>query len=264
MTALEILSEFPGRDGLVAFRDWWQDVQNRGRPKEADAASPFRRKFRKAHATKLFLPVGFPNPAVYDAYLAPEVDSNPEPFQWGVPDLDGLRRFLTATIGWSQERTDEVLVPVIRDMNRRELEGTQSNITRFFSGSVGAGAREAFAPRQRTERASKRMADAVSRLKAKRAGGDGGGGGAESSADVSAVSSAGAGAAGSRKGRKRKAREPVDDDEEEEEGDDYQVENEEQEGLGDEDDDYDGSGESRRKARRGRTGRGGKAKKAKA
>lgn len=264
VTALEILSEFPGRDGLVAFRDWWQDVQNRGRPKEADAASPFRRKFRKAHATKLFLPVGFPNPAVYDAYLAPEVDSNPEPFQWGVPDLDGLRRFLTATIGWSQERTDEVLVPVIRDMNRRELEGTQSNITRFFSGSVGAGAREAFAPRQRTERASKRMADAVSRLKAKRAGGDGGGGGAESSADVSAVSSAGAGAAGSRKGRKRKAREPVDDDEEEEEGDDYQVENEEQEGLGDEDDDYDGSGESRRKARRGRTGRGGKAKKAKA
>ena len=49
-----------------------------------------------------------------------------------------------ATIGWDQQRTDEVLVPVIRDMNRREQEGTQSNITNFFNGTQGAGA---FAPR---------------------------------------------------------------------------------------------------------------------
>jgi len=175
VTALEILSEFPGKDGLAEFKDWWQDVQNHGRPKEADADSPFRRKFRKAHATKLFLPLGFPNPAVYDAYLQPEVDSNTEPFQWGVPDLEGLRQFLMSTIGWSQERTDEVLVPVIRDMNKRDVEGTQSNITRFFSGSVGVGAREAFAPRQRGAGGSRRMADAVSRLRAKTGGGNGGG-----------------------------------------------------------------------------------------
>jgi DNA excision repair protein ERCC-5 len=176
VTAVEILSEFPGKDGLAAFKDWWQDVQNRGRPKEADADSPFRRKFRKAHATKLFLPVGFPSPAVFDAYLHPEVDSDPEPFQWGVPDLEGLRQFLMTTIGWSQERTDEVLVPVIKDMNRREVEGTQSNITRYFQGSVGVGAKEAFAPRQRGGKGSKRMADAVSRLRAKTGEGAGAGG----------------------------------------------------------------------------------------
>jgi DNA excision repair protein ERCC-5 len=176
VTALEILSEFPGKDGLAEFRDWWLDVQQRGRPKEADAGSAFRRKFRKAHATKLFLPLGFPNPAVWDAYLQPEVDDSPEPFQWGVPDLDGLRQFLMTTIGWSQERTDEVLVPVIRDMNKRDVEGTQSNITRFFSGAVGVGAKEAFAPRQRGAGGSKRMADAVSRLRAKTTGGGGGGG----------------------------------------------------------------------------------------
>ncbi|KAJ9130870.1 DNA repair protein rad13 [Pleurostoma richardsiae] len=166
VTALEILSEFPGQKGLEAFRDWWQDVQVHNRPKEADADSPFRRKFRKSHAKKLFLPPGFPNPAVYEAYLKPEVDESPEPFQWGVPDLEGLRRFLMATIGWSQERTDEVLVPVIKDMNRRDVEGTQSNITRFFQGSVGVGAKEAFAPRQRVK-GSRRMAEAVSRLRAK-------------------------------------------------------------------------------------------------
>ena len=165
VTAVEILSEFPSQAGLVHFRDWWKDVQSQTRPKEADLVSPFRKKFRRSQETKLFLPTGFPNPAVYAAYLHPEVDSDSQPFQWGVPDVEGLRQFLMATIGWSKERTDEVLVPVIRDMNKRDAEGTQSNITRFFSGGVGVGAKEAFAPRQKAQ-GSKRMAVAVDRLKA--------------------------------------------------------------------------------------------------
>jgi DNA excision repair protein ERCC-5 len=178
VTAVEIISEFSSPDtGLGDFREWWEDVQQRARPKEADASSPWRKKFRRAQATKLFLPPGFPSPAVSEAYLKPEVDSDPQPFQWGVPDLDALRQFLMATIGWSQERTDEVLVPVIKDMNRRETEGTQSNITRYFSGGVGVGARgqqgngegEGFAPRVR-EKESSRMKAAVGRLRAKTGG----------------------------------------------------------------------------------------------
>lgn len=165
VTAVEILSEFPGRDGLKEFHDWWQEVQVHNRPKEVDKASGFRKKFRKSQGTKLFLPPGFPSPAVFDAYLHPEVDHSAEQFQWGSPDVEGLRQFLMATIGWSQERTDEVLVPVIRDMNRREAEGTQSNITRYFEGGVGVGVKEAFAPRQKVQ-SSKRMAQAVNKLRA--------------------------------------------------------------------------------------------------
>ncbi|KAK3300872.1 uncharacterized protein B0H64DRAFT_421849 [Chaetomium fimeti] len=242
VTALEILSEFPGADGLSEFRDWWQDIQNRGRPKEADAASPFRRKFRKAHATKLFLPPGFPNPAVADAYLQPEVDSNTEPFQWGVPDLDGLRHFLMTTIGWGQERTDEVLVPVIRDMNKRDVEGTQSNITRFFSGSVGAGAMEAFAPRQRGAGGSKRMADAVSRLRARTGVGGGSGLG-----DV--VEMPVAPPPGPKGRRKRKARAPVAVDDDQEDGGDG-VEGED----GEEEEEEEGAG-SKAKGKRTRASR---------
>lgn len=141
VTALELLSEF---SGLSEFREWWDGVQAGAISKEQDKSSPFKRRFRRSQATKLFLPVGFPNASVKEAYLKPEVDSDPQPFQWGVPDLDALRSFLSSQIGWSAERTDEVLVPVIKDMARREKEGTQSNITRFFEGSVGAGA---FAPR---------------------------------------------------------------------------------------------------------------------
>ncbi|ODA76118.1 hypothetical protein RJ55_08401 [Drechmeria coniospora] len=171
VTAVEILAEFPGKDGLGAFREWWTAVQSQQRPKEADVSSPFRRKFRKSQATKLFLPPGFPDAVVDDAYLHPEVDDSAEPFQWGVPNLEGLRQFLMSTIGWSKERTDEVLVPVIRDMNRRGVEGTQSNITRYFGGGVGVGAKEAFAPRQKAK-GSKRMAQAVDKLRGRAADAD--------------------------------------------------------------------------------------------
>lgn len=167
VTALEILSEF---ETLEDFKEWWAKVQTgRNLTAEEDAASSFRRKFKR-NATKLFLPPTFPDKRVDHAYLNPEVDSDPSPFAWGVPDLEALRQFLMATIGWSQERTDEVLVPVIKDMNRRENEGTQANITQFFGGGVGAGAKageaggNTFAPRRRKEGKSRRMETALGRL----------------------------------------------------------------------------------------------------
>ncbi|KAK3720164.1 DNA repair protein rad2 [Vermiconidia calcicola] len=169
VTALEILSEFPT---LEEFRNWLYGVQMNIIPKSEDAGNAFRKKFRR-NATKLFLPPTFPDERVGLAYTNPDVDSDPEQFQWGVPDLDALRSFLMATIGWTQERTDEVLVPVIKDMNRRVDEGTQSNITAFFDGGFGIGAagsgkqsarREAFAPKKKVAESSKRMGSALSRM----------------------------------------------------------------------------------------------------
>ncbi|KGO41307.1 XPG/RAD2 endonuclease [Penicillium expansum] len=156
VTALEILTEF---SNLEEFRDWWSELQM-GTNNVQDTHLAFRKKFRKK-ASKIFLPPSFPDTKVDEAYLEPAVDDDPSQFQWGVPDLNGLRAFLMTTIGWSQERTDEVLVPVIRDMNRRDQEGTQSNITQFMQGPQGAGA---FAPRVRTGGPS-RMEKAFSRLR---------------------------------------------------------------------------------------------------
>ncbi|KAL8869637.1 MAG: hypothetical protein Q9174_004123, partial [Haloplaca sp. 1 TL-2023] len=169
VTALEILSEF---DTLEVFSEWCNNVQLAQKLSVEDSANAFRRKFRK-QAQKIFLPGPFPDRRVDTAYLNPEVDSDPSSFEWGVPDLDSLRSFLMATIGWTQERTDEVLVPVIRDMNRRDTEGTQANITQFFGGGTGVGARQntkggdnnsAFAPRRRVEGKSRRMESALGRL----------------------------------------------------------------------------------------------------
>lgn len=158
VTALEILTDF---DTLEEFRDWCIKIQMG--QLDGNITTPFRKKFRK-QAQKMFLPPAFPDTRVDHAYLHPDVDSDPSGFEWGVPDLDALRAFLMATIGWSQERTDEVLVPVIRDMNKREVEGTQANITRFFGGGVGVGGKEAAAPRNRSLK-SGRMEKAFGRLR---------------------------------------------------------------------------------------------------
>lgn len=154
VTALEILTEFPS---LADFTEWWSQMQ---RGVKVDTHAAFRKKFKKS-LTKIFLPPDFPDKRVETAYLKPEVDSDPSDFQWGVPDLNAVRQFLMSTIGWSPQRTDEVLVPVIRDANRREQEGTQANITNFFSGPQGAGA---FAPRRRPDGTS-RMEKAFHRLR---------------------------------------------------------------------------------------------------
>ena len=156
VTALEIVTEFPN---LEDFRDWWSQIQM-GVSIPDDAHAEFRKKFRKK-ASKIFLPPSFPDTRVDEAYLQPEVDSDSSQFKWGIPDMNGLRQFLMTTIGWSPERTDEILVPVIRDMNRREQEGTQANITQFFRGPQGAGA---FAPRARGGGPS-RMEKAFGRLR---------------------------------------------------------------------------------------------------
>jgi DNA excision repair protein ERCC-5 len=160
VTALEILTEF---DTLEEFREWCLKIQIG--QFEGNITTRFRKKFRK-QAQKMFLPPAFPDTRVDHAYLHPDVDSDPSGFEWGVPDLDALRAYLMATIGWSQERTDEILVPVIRDMNKRGVEGTQANITRFFGGGVGVGVggKEAGAPINRGSK-SGRMAKAFGRLK---------------------------------------------------------------------------------------------------
>ncbi|OLL26410.1 DNA repair protein rad13 [Neolecta irregularis DAH-3] len=160
VTALELLNEFQGEDGLLEFKKWWMKM-SRGEYDPPEELTEFRKQFKKK-VGKIDLPPSFPNPQVDEAYLKPEVDTSPEVFQWGMPDLDGLRKFMISTIGWSQEHTDEILVPIIKDMNQKQAKGTQANLTDFFGGSTGAGA---FAPRRVKEVRSKRLRRALEGFK---------------------------------------------------------------------------------------------------
>lgn len=48
--------------------------------------------------SKVKLPDDFPSRIVEEAYLHPQVDESREHFAWGMPDLEGLRRYALKTI----------------------------------------------------------------------------------------------------------------------------------------------------------------------
>ncbi|KAL1949520.1 hypothetical protein VTO73DRAFT_8401 [Trametes versicolor] len=158
VVAMELLSEFPGQDGLHKFRAWWQKVQS-GRDKAEESATRFRKRFKKKFKD-LYLPGEWPNPAVRDAYYHPAVDESREHFKWGMPDLDALRDFFNAELGWDQIKVDDLLLPIIRKMSKRSQNAAptmQGNLAGFFDLPVGASA----APRKRQAYASKRLQQVV-------------------------------------------------------------------------------------------------------
>lgn len=50
VVAMELLSEFPGHDGLHKFKAWWTKVQS-GKDKPEESASSFRKRFVRAVCT---------------------------------------------------------------------------------------------------------------------------------------------------------------------------------------------------------------------
>lgn len=141
VVAMEILSLFPGADGLLRFKEWWLKVQS-GRDTPEDTKGKTMRHIKKTLSNKVHLDESWPNPAVLDAYYEPSVDTSDEPFQWGLPDLDNLRTYLGECLGWSTTKTDQYVVPVIEAQSRRSrARGNQSTLDRngFFDVSAGTG-----------------------------------------------------------------------------------------------------------------------------
>lgn len=128
--AVEILAEF---GDLKNFKQWYDDVVLKRITEPTSSVT--KSLMNRVKSQKLFLPPLFPDSVVFDAYKNPEVDHSKDAFKWGTPDLDQIRSFLMLNVGWSQGRVDEVMVPLIRDLNRKLREGTQSTIGEFFTTS---------------------------------------------------------------------------------------------------------------------------------
>ncbi|XP_053240416.1 DNA excision repair protein ERCC-5 [Podarcis raffonei] len=126
VTAMEILNEFPGRgmEPLLKLVEWWAEAQkyNKTRP------NPYDTKVKKK-LRQLQLAPGFPNPAVAEAYLHPVVDESKGLFVWGRPDVEQIREFCQSRFGWTKLKTDEVLLPVLKQLNAQQ---TQLRIDSFF------------------------------------------------------------------------------------------------------------------------------------
>lgn len=127
--AMEILAEF---GNLKQFKKWFdQHAKTTVRP-EKDVSKLQKNLLARIRSGKLFLPDSFPDPVVCNAYKHADIDNDDSMFKWGIPRLDHIRSFLMYNVGWSQERVDEVMVPLIQSMNRQRQEGKQTTIGEFF------------------------------------------------------------------------------------------------------------------------------------
>ncbi|WOL06745.1 DNA repair protein UVH3 isoform X1 [Canna indica] len=76
------------------------------------------------------IPPSFPNESVIDAYMSPQVDESTETFAWGKPDLPLLRKLCWEKFGWTNQKADELLVPVLKEYNKHE---TQLRLEAFYT-----------------------------------------------------------------------------------------------------------------------------------
>lgn len=76
------------------------------------------------------VPSSFPSDAVISAYSSPQVDKSTEPFLWGKPDHFFLRKLCWEKFGWSTQKADELLLPVLKEYNKRE---TQLRLEAFYT-----------------------------------------------------------------------------------------------------------------------------------
>ncbi|NWH49563.1 ERCC5 protein, partial [Fregata magnificens] len=133
VTAMEILNEFPGHglEPLLKFAEWWNEAQKNKKLRPNPHDTKVKKKLRE-----LQLASGFPNPAVAEAYLKPVVDETRGSFTWGKPDVEQIREysltfctFCQDHFGWTRTKIDEILLPVIKQLN---LQQTQLRIDSFF------------------------------------------------------------------------------------------------------------------------------------
>ncbi|GAV72578.1 XPG_N domain-containing protein/XPG_I domain-containing protein [Cephalotus follicularis] len=76
------------------------------------------------------IPSSFPSETVISAYSSPQVDKSTESFSWGKPDLLVLRRLCWEKFGWGSQKSDELLLPVLKEYNKHE---TQLRLEAFYT-----------------------------------------------------------------------------------------------------------------------------------
>ncbi|XP_027349553.1 DNA repair protein UVH3 [Abrus precatorius] len=76
------------------------------------------------------IPSSFPSETVISAYSAPHVDKSTDPFTWGKPDHLILRKLCWEKFGWTGQKADELLLPVLKEYNKHE---TQLRLEAFYS-----------------------------------------------------------------------------------------------------------------------------------
>ncbi|XP_061707588.1 DNA excision repair protein ERCC-5 [Cydia pomonella] len=130
VTAMEILASFPFNkkqvlaetskqvryakllDGLKEFKLWVKAE------KRTDNTS-LKKKLRNVTLSE-----DFPSIRVVQAYMEPNVEKSEDKFTWGELDITVLRDYAKSKFGWSQQKFDEIIKPVLARMKDRKNQKT--------------------------------------------------------------------------------------------------------------------------------------------
>ncbi|XP_034827576.1 DNA excision repair protein ERCC-5 homolog [Maniola hyperantus] len=130
VTALEILASFPFNKkklsseqskqalyqelvtGLLEFKKWVKAG------KRTDNVS-LKKKLKNVSLTD-----DFPSVRVVQAYMEPNIERSEEKFSWGELDITILRDYTKAKFGWSQNKLDEIIKPVLKRLLDRKNQKT--------------------------------------------------------------------------------------------------------------------------------------------
>ena len=138
VNGMEILQAFPSDDirkGLQAFREW---LDGFGEPpatnEDGEETTYLTRqmlchKKHKSARTRWVAPADFPSHVIINAYAKPAVDKSNSKFTWAKPRIDGLQQFCAETLGWDQEETDRVVLPVLKVL---ESKSKQRRLESYF------------------------------------------------------------------------------------------------------------------------------------
>ncbi|GBP20580.1 DNA repair protein complementing XP-G cells homolog [Eumeta japonica] len=159
VTAMEILASFPYSrkelqakiseqsryttllSGLLEFKRWVKSG------KRTDNTN-LKKKLRNVDVAD-----EFPSIRVVQAYLEPNVEKSEESFTWGQPDMTILCDYAKSKFGWSQNKFEEIIKPVVKRMQDRK---TQRTVYDYFKRKIEFQSLE--------EHMSKRVRAAVNKM----------------------------------------------------------------------------------------------------
>ncbi|TDG45817.1 hypothetical protein AWZ03_007772 [Drosophila navojoa] len=136
---------------LERFREWWQAHKSSNLPIGSSARLSLLKKLKNIE-----LHEGFPSSSVVEAYLTPKVDDNRDAFSWGSPDVESIREFSRKSFGWTTSKTDDILMPVMKKINEKKIQGSIRN---YFTAKS--------ALRVQQPKVSKRVQTAIDKMSGK-------------------------------------------------------------------------------------------------
>ena len=128
--ALEILAEF---STVTNFATWFRETLETSK----SDSSLKKKLFKMKNTNKLVLSQHFPERRVIDAYMNPHVTHSTEEFTWALPQSEPLKFFMASKVGWSSQKTDQHLIPVVRSMANLLLkDNTAGNVNTIPFGEI--------------------------------------------------------------------------------------------------------------------------------